>query len=292
MASKVLTNIAHDDSYGDSNVLSLYLKEINRIPLLSPEEEYSLALKAKRGDELARKKLIESNLRFVVNVAKKYQNQGIPLNDLIDEGNIGLMTALDKFEPDKGYHFISYAVWWIRQSVVKALCEKSRAVRLPLNRTNELMQIQKAKKSLMHENSTTDPSVEQIGELTGLEPKLVNELLAISREMVSLDSPVYTDKGTTSSIGDFVEDTSPSPEDRLMENSLKEDIQSALATLSDKEREVLELRFGLNGQNAMSLKEIGELYNLTKERIRQIEKKALERLKNPARSKMLENYTA
>jgi len=181
MASKVLTNIAHDDSYGDSNVLSLYLKEINRIPLLSPEEEYSLALKAKRGDELARKKLIESNLRFVVNVAKKYQNQGIPLNDLIDEGNIGLMTALDKFEPDKGYHFISYAVWWIRQSVVKALCEKSRAVRLPLNRTNELMQIQKAKKSLMHENSTTDPSVEQIGELTGLEPKLVNELLAISR---------------------------------------------------------------------------------------------------------------
>jgi RNA polymerase primary sigma factor len=281
-----------NDSYEESGLLSMYLKEINRIPLLTQEEEYNLAVRAKKGDEIARKKLIEANLRFVVNVAKKYQNQGIPLNDLIDEGNIGLMTAVEKFEPDMGYHFISYAVWWIRQSIVKALCEKSRAVRLPLNRTNELMQIKKAQKTLMHENGR-EANSHEIGKLTGLEPDLVKNLLAISREMVSLDSPMTNgDKGSQSTFGDFVEDDSPSPEDRLMETSLKEDIKTVLGTLTDKERDVVELRFGLNGRSPMSLKEIGELYSLTKERIRQIEKKALEKLQNPARSRMLESYTA
>jgi RNA polymerase primary sigma factor len=281
-----------NDSYEESGLLSMYLKEINRIPLLTQEEEYNLAVRAKKGDEIARKKLIEANLRFVVNVAKKYQNQGIPLNDLIDEGNIGLMTAVEKFEPDMGYHFISYAVWWIRQSIVKALCEKSRAVRLPLNRTNELMQIKKAQKTLMHENGR-EANSQEIGKLTGLEPDLVKNLLAISREMVSLDSPMTNgDKGSQSTFGDFVEDDSPSPEDRLMETSLKEDIKTVLGTLTDKERDVVELRFGLNGRSPMSLKEIGELYSLTKERIRQIEKKALEKLQNPARSRMLESYTA
>jgi RNA polymerase primary sigma factor len=281
-----------NDSYEESGLLSMYLKEINRIPLLTQEEEYNLAVRAKKGDEIARKKLIEANLRFVVNVAKKYQNQGIPLNDLIDEGNIGLMTAVEKFEPDMGYHFISYAVWWIRQSIVKALCEKSRAVRLPLNRTNELMQIKKAQKTLMHENGR-EANSQEIGKLTGLEPDLVKNLLAISREMVSLDSPMTNgDKGSQSTFGDFVEDDSPSPEDRLMETSLKEDIKTVLGTLTDKERDVVELRFGLNGRSPMSLKEIGDLYSLTKERIRQIEKKALEKLQNPARSRMLESYTA
>jgi len=292
MSDVMLDSEMMNDSYEESNILSMYLKEINRIPLLTQDEEYNLALRAKKGDELARKKLIEGNLRFVVNVAKKYQNQGIPLNDLINEGNIGLMTAVEKFEPDMGYHFISYAVWWIRQSIVKALCEKSRAVRLPLNRTNELMQIKKAQKSLMHENGREATSGE-IGDLTGLEPELVKDLLAISREMVSLDSPMTNgDKDSQSTFGDFVEDDSPSPEDRLLESSLKEDINVVLGSLSEKERDVIELRFGLNGRTPMSLKEIGELYNLTKERIRQIEKKALERLQNPARSKMLESYTA
>jgi len=292
MSDVMLDSEMMNDSYEESNILSMYLKEINRIPLLTQDEEYNLALRAKKGDELARKKLIEGNLRFVVNVAKKYQNQGIPLNDLINEGNIGLMTAVEKFEPDMGYHFISYAVWWIRQSIVKALCEKSRAVRLPLNRTNELMQIKKAQKSLMHENGREATSGE-IGDLTGLEPELVKDLLAISREMVSLDSPMTNgDKDSQSTFGDFVEDDSPSPEDRLLESSLKEDINVVLGSLSKKERDVIELRFGLNGRTPMSLKEIGELYNLTKERIRQIEKKALERLQNPARSKMLESYTA
>jgi RNA polymerase primary sigma factor len=287
----MLTNNDASYAYDDANILSMYLKEINRIPLLTPEEELSLAKRAQKGDEFARKRMIEANLRFVVNVAKKYQNQGMPLIDLINEGNIGLMTALDKFDPDKGYHFISYAVWWIRQSVMKAINEKSRAVRLPLNRTNELLQIQKAQRSLMKDLSTDDPTMEDIGTLTGFEPEHVSNLLSISRDLISLDAPVFND-GSTSNIGDFIEDESQNPEQSLMDASLKEDVRSLLATLSDKEREIIELRFGLEGKTPMSLKEIGELYNLTKERIRQIEKKALERLRNPSKRKMVESYIA
>lgn len=288
------TMLNHTDesyAYDDANILSMYLKEINRIPLLSAEEELSLAKRVQKGDEFARKRMIESNLRFVVNVAKKYQNQGMPLIDLINEGNIGLMTALEKFDPDKGYHFISYAVWWIRQTIMKAINEKSRAVRLPLNRTNELMQIQKAQRSLMKDLSTEDPSMEEIGLLTGFKSDHVSNLLSISREMISLDAPVFND-GSASNIGDFIEDESQNPEQSLLDASLKEDVRSLLATLSDKEREIIELRFGLEGKAPLSLKEIGELYNLTKERIRQIEKKALERLRNPSKSKMVESYIA
>lgn len=289
----MLRNDGKNTGYDESNILSLYLKEINRIPLLTEEEELDLAIRAKAGDESARKQMIESNLRFVVNVSKKYQNQGLPLSDLINEGNIGLMTALDKFDPDKGYRFISYAVWWIRQSVLKAINEKSRAVRLPLNRTNELLQIKKAERTLMKELSTEDPTAEEIGELTGLDPALVEDLLSISRELVSLDAPVLSDGSSLSSIGDFVEDDSLSPEDSLINVALQEDIGKILEnTLNEREREIIELRFGLNGRFPMSLKEIGKLYNLTKERIRQIEKKALDRLKAPEVSKYVEAYIA
>ncbi len=287
----MLNNKRNIAAYDDANILTMYLKDINRIPLLSKEEELVLAKRVVEGDEFARKRMIESNLRFVVNVAKKYQNQGLPLIDLINEGNIGLMTALEKFDPDKGYHFISYAVWWIRQSVMKAINEKSRAVRLPLNRTNELLQIQKAQRSLMGDNSTEDPTAEDIGALTGFDAEHVNHLLSISRDLVSLDAPVFNDTGS-SNIGDFIEDESRSPEDSLLDIALKEDINTVLSTLSDKEREILELRFGLDGKIPMSLKEIGEIYNLTKERIRQIEKKALERLRVPQKSQMLESYIA
>ena len=290
--SNIMLNNKKDTmSYDDANILTLYLKDISRIPLLTREEELDLTRRVVEGDELARKKMIEANLRFVVNVAKKYQNQGLPLIDLINEGNIGLMTALEKFDPDKGYHFISYAVWWIRQSVMKAINEKSRAVRLPLNRTNELFQIQKAQRSLMNDNSTEDPSAEDIGTLTGFDPDHVNNLLSISRELVSLDAPVFSEAGS-SSIGDFIEDDAQSPEDFLLDVALKDDINTVLSTLSDREREIIELRFGLVGKIPMSLKEIGEIYNLTKERIRQIEKKALERLRAPQKSKILQSYIA
>ena len=277
----------------DKDVLSIYLKEINRIPLLSHEQEYDLAVRAQRGDEKAREKLINSNLRFVVAVAKKYQGQGLPLEDLIDEGNIGLLIAMDKFEPDKGYHFISYAVWWIRQSIMKAICEKSRAVRLPLNRANELIQIQKAQKSLIHETGSSDVSIEEIAKAAGIDKTLVDELLSISRETVSFDTPVSNgNESSTTKLGDFIEDEGYGPEELAMQKCLKEDINAVLDTLSDKEKEIIILRFGLNNNAPMSLKEIGELYNLTKERIRQIEKRALERLKQPSRARILESYTA
>ena len=275
----------------DKDVLSIYLKQINKIPMISHEEEYELALKAKQGDKKAREKLINSNLRFVVTVAKKYQGQGLPLEDLINEGNIGLLTAIDKFEPEKGYHFISYAVWWIRQSIMKAVCEKSRAVRLPLNRANELFQIQKIQKALIHESGSTDVSIEEIAEESGLEADLVRDLLAVSREMVSFDAPVAT-KGeiSDSKVGDFIEDEQLGPEEEVINKSLKQDIDSLLSTLTDKEREIIIMRFGLKDTKPMSLKEIGDQYGLTKERIRQIEKRAIEKMKMPNRYKIIESY--
>lgn len=293
---KELTKMArmlNSESYidEDKDVLSIYLKEINRIPMISHEEEYELALKAKQGDKRAREKLINANLRFVVTVAKKYQGQGLPLEDLINEGNLGLLTAIDKFEPEKGYHFISYAVWWIRQSIMKAVCEKSRAVRLPLNRANELFQIQKIQKALIHESGSTDVSIEEIAEESGLEADLVRDLLAVSREMVSFDAPVAT-KGeiSDSKVGDFIEDEQLGPEEEVINKSLKQDIDSLLSTLTDKEREIIIMRFGLKDTKPMSLKEIGDQYGLTKERIRQIEKRAIEKMKMPNRYKIIESY--
>jgi len=278
------------DQYEDANILSMYLKEINRIPLMTREEEEIIARKAAEGDPASRKRLIEANLRFVVNVAKKYQNQGLPLIDLINEGNIGLMNAIEKYDVDRGYHFISYAVWWIKQSILKAICEKSRTVRLPLNRANELLQIQKAQRVVMHDTGE-EPTMEELGEITQMDPKLIGDLLSISKEMVSLDAPVFGDP-SNSTVGDFIEDNYRSADDIVMEKSLRADINDALAMLTEKERDIIEMRYGLNGAIPMSLKEIGELYNLTKERIRQIEKKALERMKNPTRLKILASYTA
>ncbi len=276
-------------SSDDENVLSIYLKEINRIPLLTREEEISYARQAMKGDSAAREKLLRGNLRFVVNVAKKYQNQGLPLSDLISEGNIGLINAIERFDVEKGYHFISYAVWWIRQAILKAICEKSRMIRLPLNRANELVQIEKARKQLQSENGE-DTEIRDIAKALNMKAEHVADLINISRDLVSLETPVYAEKDS-SLLGDFVEDQGyKQPEDVVVAQSLKEDVNSLLATLSRKEAEILQYRFGLNGRSPLSLKEIGDRYNLTKERIRQIEKKALKRLQHPNRSRLLEPY--
>ncbi|HCM27249.1 MAG TPA: RNA polymerase subunit sigma [Treponema sp.] len=275
----------------DENVLSMYLKEINRIPLLTRAEEDSVARAAAAGDPVARARLANANLRFVVNVAKKYQNQGMPLSDLISEGNIGLLNAIERYDVDKGYHFISYAVWWIRQAILKAICEKSRMIRLPLNRANELVQIEKARK-IVQGGKGDEAEIMEIARLLNMEPSHVSDLVNISRELVSLESPVYAEKDS-STIGDFVEDGAyKSPDELAVESALREDVGAALRTLSDKEAEIIRFRFGLGGEAPMSLKEIGDRFNLTKERIRQIEKKALKRLQHPSRSRFLESYVA
>ena len=222
----------------------------------------------------------------------KYQNHGIEIADLISEGNIGLLTAIDHFDVTKGYHFISYAVWWIRQSILKAICEKSRAIRLPLNRANELVQIEKTRKTLGSRKTETQ-EIEEIAETLGMTSQHVREMLAISREMVSLDAPVAGADNGTSSLGDFVEDESyRQPEEATISEAMKDDIDSVLETLKPNEAKVLRLRYGLADGKPMSLKEVGEACSLTKERIRQIEKRALVRMQHPARMSRLEAYVA
>ena len=282
-------NTKYSDS--DNEVLSTYLKTIDKIPLLTYDEEYELALKAKNGDKKAREKLINANLRFVVSVAKKFRGQGMPLEDLINEGNIGLMTAVDKFEPEKGYHFISYAVWWVRQAILKALAEQSRPVRLPLNRSNELIQIVRAKNDLIHNKGISDPTVDEIAAASGLDVTLVKNLLEVTRDMISFDSPIKGDEEGDSSYFDFVEDKSQTPEEDVVNHMMEKDVRSLLGVLGDKERDIIEKRYGFNGREPMSLKAIGDEYNLTKERIRQIEKSALEKLRNNGDSVGLEYYS-
>lgn len=271
----------------ENTALSLYLKEIERIPLLDRDEEYKLALMAKKGDAYARNRLVESNLRFVVSIAKQYQNRGLPLSDLISEGNIGLLTAMDKFEPEKGYHFISYAVWWIRQAILKAIGEKSRMIRLPMNRTADLVQILQAKTNL-EENGYNDASLEDIAIECGMTKDQVLEIMQMSREVSSLDAPVGNEED--SSVGDFIESESQKPEEVIMDESMKEAVYKILDTLPERERGIISLRFGLDNKKPMSLKEVGEIYNLTKERIRQIEKKVLGQLASDSNVQELRAY--
>ena len=283
------TRLRTTTDHGDDSVLSLYLRDINRIPLLTREQEIDYATRARDGDEAAKEHLVRANLRFVVNVAKKYQNQGLPLTDLISEGNIGLMNAVERFDVTKGYHFISYAVWWIRQAILKAVCEKSRMIRLPLNRANELVQIEKARKQLQGDRSA-EPKLAAVAKAVDMSSTHVESLVSISRDLVSLDSPVGVDRDA-STIGDFVADTDyQSPEEQAQDSALKDQINKVLATLTEKEADIIVRRFGLNGKQPLSLKEIGARYRLTKERIRQIEKKALRRLRHPSRSQYLEAF--
>jgi len=273
----------------DTSSLSVYLREINKIPLLSREEEVSIARRAKEGDREAKEQLVKANLRFVVNVAKQYQNQGLSLSDLISEGNIGLLTAVEKFDVDRGYHFISYAVWWIKQSILKAICEKSRMIRLPLNRANELLQVEKAKREI-ERNKEGEAELEEIAQYLNMDKRRINDLITAARERVSLEAPLSQDKDANT-ISDLMEDSKgESPEEVTVNSTLQDAIKEVLSTLSEKEYNVIKYRFGLNGERPHSLKEIGDKYNLTKERIRQIEKKAISRLRHPSRSQMLQSY--
>jgi RNA polymerase primary sigma factor len=276
-------------SDSDRSPMVIYLEEINRIPLLAREEEISLAKAARSGSRNAKDKLIKANLRFVVNVAKKYQNQGLSLEDLINEGNLGLLTAVEKYDVDRGYHFISYAVWWIKQSILKALSEKSRMIRLPLNRANELLQIEKAKREI-ERNKGGDADIDEIADFLTMEKERVTDVMNASKSIASLESPLSADRDANS-MAELMEDSDhESPEQTMINRALQESIEEALSTLDEREAEIIRYRFGLDGTQRLSLKEIGDKYQLTKERIRQIEKRAINRLQHPSRSQKLESF--
>lgn len=289
MMSKTKSNLY---SSQDSEVLAQYLQQIDRIPLLSYDEEYDLALKARNGDMKAREKLASANLRFVVSTAKKYRGQGLPLEDLINEGNIGLLTAIDRYVPEKGYHFISYAVWWIKQSILKALSDTGRAVRLPLNRTNDLYAINKAKNTLIHDKGIANPTTGEIADECGLDEDTVKTLLTVSRDMISFDSPVGDGGDEDARLSDFIQDESESPEESMISSAMTEDVRELLGCLNEKERDIIIKRYGFSGEEPRSLSSIGNEYNLTKERIRQIEKEALLKLKKNGEEMGIRYYTA
>ena len=275
----------------DANVLSTYLKEINQIDLLTREEEDFYARRAREGNEEGKAVLARANLRFVVNVAKRYRNQGLPLSDLISEGNIGLINAIERFDPDKGYHFISYTVWWIRQAITKAIYEKARMIRLPQNRIFELSRIEKTRTRLQAERGR-DPGVSDVAQALDMDESHVASMLNISRDHVSLETPISKDKDP-SLLGDFVEDTErDTPEEETMEGALRDEINKVLTSLSEREATIIEYRFGLNGKQPLSLQELGNRFSLTKERIRQIEQRALRKLRDPERSERLQAYIA
>lgn len=272
----------------ESQSLDKYLQEIGKVDLLTPDEEVILAQKIRDGDQLSLERLTKANLRFVVSVAKQYQNQGLSLGDLINEGNLGLIKAAQRFDETRGFKFISYAVWWIRQSILQALAEQSRIVRLPLNRVGSLNKISKTFSEL-EQRFEREPSPEELAEVLEISANEVVDTMKISGRHVSVDAPFV--QGEENSLLDVLEnDTEIRPDQELMNDSLRREVLRALSTLTTREAEVIMFYFGLNGEQAMTLEEIGEKFNLTRERVRQIKEKAIRRLRQTSRSKALKAY--
>ncbi len=275
----------------ESQSLDKYLQEIGKVDLLTPDEEIELAKKIKAsgpGSQLALEKLTKANLRFVVSVAKQYQNQGLSLGDLINEGNLGLIKAAKRFDETRGFKFISYAVWWIRQSILQALAEQSRIVRLPLNRVGALNKIGK-KFSELEQSYEREPSASELAEELDMTLFEVADTLKISGRHISVDAPFA--QGEDNRLLDVIQDDrQPHPDNTLMTESLRVEVRRALATLSEREAEVIRLYFGLDREHSLTLEEIGEKFNLTRERVRQIKEKAIRRLRHASRSKQLRSY--
>jgi len=271
----------------ESQSLDKYLHEISKVELISANEEVILAKKIREGDQMALEKLTKANLRFVVSVAKQYQHKGISLGDLINEGNTGLIKAATRFDETRGFKFISYAVWWIRQSIIQALAEQSRIVRLPLNRVSSLSKIFKTF-SILEQEYQREPTAEELAEVLEMRIEDVKNNIKISGHQVSVDAPVLS--GEDMSLLDILETDHKTPDSDLMMDSLRGEIKRALSTLTQRESDVLSFYFGLNGENKMTLEEIGVKFDLTRERVRQIKEKATRRLRYSYRSKGLRKY--
>ena len=272
----------------ESQSLDKYLQEIGKVDLITAEVEVELARRIREGDQVALEKLTKANLRFVVSVAKQYQNNGLTLGDLINEGNLGLMKAASRFDEKRGFKFISYAVWWIRQSIMQALAEQSRIVRLPLNRIGSLTKVSKTFAEL-EQKFQREPSTEEVAEVIGVANEEIIDSLTIAGRHVSVDAPFA--QGEDGSLLDVLSDVNESnPESAMMAESLIQEVQRSLATLSARESDVISLYFGLNRKQPMTLEEIGDKFNLTRERVRQIKEKATRRLRNTSRNKTLKSY--
>ena len=271
----------------ESQSLDKYLHEIGKVDLITAEEEVILARKIREGDQAALERLTKTNLRFVVSVAKQYQNQGLTLGDLINEGNLGLIKAAKRFDETKGFKFISYAVWWIRQSILQAIAEQSRIVRLPLNQVGSLSKISKAFSKLEQEFER-EPSPEELAEILETTVEKISDTLSNSGRHVSMDAPFV--QGEENTLLDVLENHEPNTDSNLINESLSEEIRRSLSTLTEREREIIVLFFGLSTNHPLSLEEIGEKFNLTRERVRQIKDKALQRLRHTSRSKILKSY--
>ncbi len=273
----------------ESQSLEKYLQEIGKVDLLTPEEEVDLAKRIKQGDQTALEKLTKANLRFVVSVAKQYQNQGLSLSDLINEGNLGLIKAAQRFDETRGFKFISYAVWWIRQSILQALAEQSRIVRLPLNKVGSLNKINKAFSEL-EQNYEREPSAEELAALLEIPTEEVETTLGVAARHVSMDAP-FVD-GEDNSLLDVLENIHSPKTDQDLEytESLRLEIERSLSTLTDRQMDVIKLYFGIGVEHPMSLEDIGDKFGLTRERVRQIKDKAINKLRSASRSKLLKHY--
>jgi len=274
---------------GVDDTVRLYLKEIGRYPLLSSEEEVELTEKIANGDLKSKKQLIESNLRLVVAVAKKYVGRGMHLLDLIQEGNLGLMKAADKFDYTKGFKFSTYSTWWIRQAITRAIADQARTIRIPVHMVEIINRQKKFSTQFLKENGR-EPTTKEIAEELGLPLSKVTEILRSAKETISLETPIGDEEDAT--LGNFIQDEdTPTPETAATAIMLKKEIEGVLGTLTDREAEVIKYRFGLDGSKPLTLEEVGEIYGVTRERIRQIEAKALRKLRHPTRSKRLEDFT-
>lgn len=284
----ILDDAAITKDVNINDPVRMYLKEIGRISLLSPEQELDLSKKAATGDEMAKNILAESNLRLVVSIAKRYVGRGLLFLDLIQEGNIGLMKAVDKFDYDKGFKFSTYATWWIRQAITRALADQARTIRVPVHMVETINKMARIQRQLTLELNR-EPSEEEVAKKMGISVEKVREVIKISQDPVSLETPIGEEED--SHLGDFVKDVNAmTPEEYATNEILKEEIKAVLETLQEREQEVLELRFGLVDGTSHTLEEVGKKFNVTRERIRQIEAKALRKLRHPSRAKKLKDF--